>query len=116
MYYGERGIALDPVQGSRASSRVDLGYTEQFHILCDISVILDLGGYSWGLSGIPCSKSRLLKCFIGKTDLLCMQCKGIGPGLWPSGKSHVFSRVAVGTWGIFSIYPGDGHSKLMFVQ
>ena len=32
------------------------------------------------------------------------------------GKSHVFSRVASGTWGIFSSYGGDVHSKLDFVQ
>ena len=30
--------------------------------------------------------------------------------------SHVISRVAAGTWGIFSSYSGDGHSKLHFVQ
>ena len=32
------------------------------------------------------------------------------------GKSHVFSRVAAGTWGIFSSYGGDDTSKLLFVQ
>ena len=32
------------------------------------------------------------------------------------GKSHVFSRVAAGTWVIFSSYGGDVHSKLEFVQ
>ena len=32
------------------------------------------------------------------------------------GKSHAYSRVAVGTWGIFSSYGGDGNSKLVFVQ
>ena len=31
-------------------------------------------------------------------------------------KSHGFSRVAAGTWGIFSSYGRDGHSKLEFVQ
>ena len=45
-----------------------------------------------------------------------MQCRGIGPHLVVRGKSHGFSRVAVGTWGIFSCYGGDGHSKLVFVQ
>ena len=29
---------------------------------------------------------------------------------------HCISRVAAGTWGIFSSYSGDGHSKLHFVQ
>ena len=32
------------------------------------------------------------------------------------GKSHGFSRVAVGTWVIFSSYDGDGPSRTMFVQ
>ena len=33
-------------------------------------------------------------CLIGKTQLLCMQCRGIGPHLVARGKSHGFSRVA----------------------
>ena len=32
------------------------------------------------------------------------------------GKSHGFSRVVTGTWGIFSSYGGDGHSRLEFLQ
>ena len=31
------------------------------------------------------------------------------------GKSHGFSRVAAGTWGIFSSYDEDAHSKREFV-
>ena len=31
------------------------------------------------------------------------------------GKSHGFSRVAAGTWGIFSSYDGDAHSKREFL-
>ena len=50
-------------------------------------------------------------CLIGKTQLLCMQCSGIGPHLVARGKSHEFSRVAAGTWGISSSYDGDAHSK-----
>ena len=46
-------------------------------------------------------------CLIGKTQLLCMQCRGIGPHLVARGKSHGFSRVAAGTWGTFSSYDGD---------
>ena len=45
-----------------------------------------------------------------------MQCRGIVPHLVVRGKSHGFSRVAAGTWGIFLSYGGDGHSKLMFGQ
>ena len=55
-------------------------------------------------------------CLIGKTELLCTQCRGFGPHLPLRGMSHVISRVEAGTWGIFSSYSGDGHSKLHFVQ
>ena len=47
--------------------------------------------------------------------LLCIQCRGIGSHLVARGKSHGFSRVAAGTWGIFSSYDGDAHSKWEFV-
>ena len=36
---------------------------------------------------------------------------GIGPHLAARGKSHGFSRVAVGNFGIFSSYGVDVHSK-----
>ena len=42
--------------------------------------------------------------------------RGIGPHLAARGKSHEFSRVAAGTWCIFSSYGGNGHLKLGFVQ
>ena len=54
-------------------------------------------------------------CLIGKTQLLCMQCRGIGPHLVARVKSHAFSRVVAGTWGIISSYHGDAHSKREFV-
>ena len=54
-------------------------------------------------------------CLIGKTLLLCMQCRGIGPHLVARGKSHGFSRVAAGTCGIFSRCEVDAHSKWEFV-
>ena len=54
-------------------------------------------------------------CLIGKTKLFCMQCRVNGPHLVASGKSHGFSRVAAGTWGIFSSYDGDARNKLEFV-
>ena len=45
-------------------------------------------------------------CFIGSTQLLCMQCRGIRPHLVARGKSLGVSCVAAGTWGIFSSYDG----------
>ena len=41
--------------------------------------------------------------------------QGNRPHLAASWKSHGFSRVAAGTWGIFSSYGGDVHFKLEFV-
>ena len=32
MFDGERGMALEPMQGNWASSQVDLDYTELFHV------------------------------------------------------------------------------------
>ena len=32
------------------------------------------------------------------------------------GVTHDISRVAAGTWGVFSIYSGGGRSKLYLVQ
>ena len=55
-------------------------------------------------------------CLFGKSVLLCIQCRGFGLHLPPRGMSHGISRVVAGTWGIFSSYSGDGHSKLHFVQ
>ena len=48
---------------------------------------------------------------IGETQLLCMQCRGIGPHLVARGMSHGFPRVVAGTWAIFSSYDEDAHSK-----
>ena len=53
---------------------------------------------------------------VGNMEVLCKQCRGIGPHLAAKGKSHGFSRVAAGTWDIISSFSGDGHSKLVFVQ
>ena len=41
--------------------------------------------------------------------------QGNRPHLVARGKSHEFSRVAAGTWGLFSSYHGDAHSKREFV-
>ena len=86
------------------------------HSFGDITVILELWGCSWGLSGFSSNKSRILTCLIGNLELLCTQCRGIERHLSQRWKSHGFSPVAVGNWGIFFSYAGNGHSKLMFFQ
>ena len=75
----------------------------------DISVLLDLWGISGGLSVLPSSKSRLLTCLTGNKELLYTQCMCIEPHLSASEKSDGFSRVAAGSWGMFSSYGGGRH-------
>ena len=67
------------------------------------------------MPGVPSSKSNAY-VFDCNMELLYTQCSGIGPYLSLRGKAHGFSHVVAGTWGIFSSYGGDGHSKLVFVQ
>ena len=116
LYSVEHGIAMEPMKGKWASSRVDLWYTELFCIpevhQCSsrfVTVFL-------GLSVVPSIKSRLLTCLIGNTGFLCMQCRGTELHFPARGMSHMISRVAAGTCGIFASYSWDGHSKLHFVQ
>ena len=56
------------------------------------------------------AKSVLLSSYDGHLGSDAM------PHLVARGKSHGFSRVAAGTWCIFSSYGGDGHLKFGFVQ
>ena len=53
---------------------------------------------------------------IGITELLSTKDRGIRPHLVGRGKYHEFSRLAAGTWCIFSSYGREGHLKLGFVQ
>ena len=107
---------MEPMQGKLASSQIDFVYTEQLSIPGVISVFFSSCDSVVEDSGVQSSKSRLLTCLFGKTQLLWTQCRGIGPRLAERGKSHGFSRVTAGTWGIFSSFGRDVHSKLEFVQ
>ena len=86
------------------------------HSWGDSSALLLLWQCPWGFSSVPSGKSSFLTSLIGNMEHLSMKCRGIGPHLASRGKSHEFSRVAAGTWYIFSSYGGDGHLKLVFVQ
>ena len=112
----EHGIAMEKIKGKWASSRVDLGYTELFCIpelhQCSSRFVTVFLGTLW------CSIKKIETPYVfdGKSGLLFMQCRGIEPHFPARGMSHTNSRVAAGTWGIFSSYSGDGHWKLHFVQ
>ena len=61
-------------------------------------------------------KSRLLSCMMATVELLCTQCRVIGPHLMERAKSHVFSPLSSGTCDIFSHNGQEGPSKLIFFQ
>ena len=130
-------VSLSIPQGSKATCTVCCGTQDSYganegemgFILCwfrlhrsilhcwvDIRVHLVLWQCSWGLSRVLSRKSRLLTYLIGNTILLCTKFRKIKPHLPARGKCHGISRVPAGTWGIWSSYSGDGHSKLHFVQ
>ena len=105
------------MQGDRASFRVDLGYTELFHIPAVTSVSF------WTCAGLLGDSLEFgeanrgsLRVGFGIPEFLCTQCRGFGPHLTVRVKSHGFSRVEAGTWAIFSSYGGDVHWQLEFVQ
>ena len=85
------------------------------HSIGDISVIQDLWGCFWGLSGLPSSKSRLLTYLIGNLELFYMQCRGIGPRLSRRGKSQGFSGVQVEPV-VYSRVTAGMAIQLVFVQ
>ena len=107
---------MEPRQGKLASSQFGLWHTDLFCVPHLTSVFFSSFDSVLGDSlEFSQANRRLLMCLIGKTQLLCMQCTGIGPHLVARGTSHGFSRVVAGTWGIFSSYDGDARSKREFV-
>ena len=96
------------MRGKWASFCVDFGYIDLFCIPDLTSEFISSCDSVLGDSGVLSRKSRLLTCLIGNTILLCTKCREIKPHLPASVMCHGISRVAAGTWGIFSSYSGDG--------
>ena len=107
---------MEPMKGKWASSQFDLGYNELFCIPEVTAVFSRLVTVVLGTLWYSIKHIEVPYGLIGNTELLCTQCREFGPHLLPRGMSHGISRVAAGTWGIFSSYSGDGHSKLHFVN
>ena len=61
-------------------------------------------------------KNEASYVFNGEYDIALHLKQGIRAPSPLRGMSHGISRVAAGTWGIFSSYSGDGNSKLHLVQ
>ena len=108
LYSVEHAIAMEPMNGKWASSRVDLVYIELFCIPEGLQCSSRFVTEFLGLSGVPSRKSRFPTCLIGKTGFHCMQCRGIEPHFPARGMSHTISRVGAGTWGIFASNSGVG--------
>ena len=98
----EHGIAMEPMKGKWASYRVDLGYTELFCIpevhQCPSRLLMDF----WGT--ISSSIKQIKAPYLCDSELWIalhpMQGnESSSPG---EGMCHGFSRVAAGTWVIFS--------------
>ena len=87
----EKGIAMEPMKGKLASSRVDLGYTELFCIPEVASVFFSSYDSVFGDSHVPSSQFRLLTCLIKNRAWLCTQFRGIEPHLPVRGMSHGIS-------------------------
>ena len=116
LYAVEHRIAKEQMRGKWSSSCVDFGYTD---ILCIpemtsefISSCDSMLGTLWG----SLKKIEAPYVFNWEYDIALHEMQGNQHHLPARGMCLGISRVAAGTWGIFSSYSGDGHSKLQFVQ
>ena len=112
----EHGIAMEPMNGKWASSRVDLRYNELF---CIYEVHQCSSRFVTVFLGTLCCSIKKIEApyvFDWEYGIARHAMRGIEPHLPARGISHTISRVAAGTWGIFASYSGDGLSKLHFVQ
>ena len=110
------GCLWSQCKGNWPHLNLILGTPSNFAFLGWHQCFLVLWQCCFGVSGVQLSKSRVLKWLIRKIQLFWTQCRGIRPHLTKRGKSHGFSRVPAGPWGIFSSYGRDVHLKLEFVQ
>ena len=105
-------MVMEPMQGKLVSFQFDFGYTEQFGIPGVTSVFFlscdSVVGALW--SSIKQIEAPYVFDWENAIALDTMQ--GNRASSRRERMSHGFSRVAAGTWGIFSSYSGDVHSKL----
>ena len=98
-----------PMQGNWASSRVDFGYTEIFHIPVVTSVFFKTCEGFLGDSLYFVKQIKASYLFNWEQGITLHAMRGIRPHLSAIGKSDDFSRVAAGSWGMFSSYGGGKH-------
>ena len=102
----EHGIAMEPMKGKWASSRVDLGYTELFCIpdvhQCSSRFVTVFLGTLW----CTIKKIEAPYVFNWEYGIALHAMQGNRASFPREGISHMISRVAAGTWGIFASYSG----------
>ena len=107
---------MEPMKGKWASCRVDFGYTELFCIPELTAVSSRLVTVVLGTLWCSIKHIEAPYMFHWEHGIALHPIWGFQPHLPPRGMSHGISRVVAGTWGIFSSYSRDGHSKPHFVQ
>ena len=102
---------MEPMKGKWASSRIDVGYTE---LLCipEVTAVF-LSSYDCGMWTLWCSIKHIEASYVFNYEhrLALQPMQGIRTSSPAEEISHVISRVAAGTWGLFSSYSGDDHFK-----
>ena len=61
----------------------------------------------WGTLCTSIKQIKAPNLFDWEQGIVMHECRGIGPHLSASGKCDGFSRVAAGSWGMFSSYGGE---------
>ena len=107
---------MEPMKGKWASSRVDLGYTELFCFpelhQCSSRFVTVFLGTLW------CSIKKIEAPYVFDCEYgIALHAMQGNQASFPSegDVSYNFSSCSK-TWGIYTSYSGDGHSKLHFVQ
>ena len=103
------------MQGKLDSSQFDFGYTEHFCIPGVTSVFFSSVTVLLGTLWSSFKQIEAPYVFDWENTIALDTMQGNRASSGRRGKSHWFSRVAAGTWGIFLSYGGDVHSKLEFV-
>ena len=107
---------MEPMKGKWVSSRVYLGSTELFYIP-EVQAVF-LSSCERFLGTLWCSVKHIEAPYVFDWEhgIALHPKQGIRALTPAEGMSHLVSRVAAGTWGIFSSYNGDSHSKLHLIQ
>ena len=108
-------MVMEPMQGKLSSSQFDLGHTDPF---CVTEVTSGFYSSCDSVVGDSLEFNQEFEApyeFNWENAIALQAMQGNRASSHGEGKSHGFSRVSVGTWGIFSSYDGDAHSKREFV-